>query len=41
LWTYYENGEIVNKASGLCLDINGQKGGKNSVGTYACEDALD
>jgi len=39
-WTFYENGEIVNRRSGRCLDVSGTNGSGN-VGTYYCDNLPD
>lgn len=39
-WKLYENGELVNMKSGLCLDVNGEDGWGN-VNVYYCENSLD
>ena len=41
-WSFYENGEIVNKGKGQCLDIRGKDAGVGSgVGLYPCESLYD
>jgi len=38
LWTLYENGELVNGANRLCLDVNETEGGHGETWMNACED---
>lgn len=37
-WTLYANGELVNDANRLCVDINGTEGGHGDAWMNACED---
>jgi len=39
-WTFYENGEMVNKASGRCLNVSGTDG-EGNIGTYYCDNLPD